>query len=50
MSLVKLAKGDPITGVTMSHARISVLSFELLEEMAGVFSDLEKDEDIWVVV
>ncbi|MBQ1891827.1 MAG: hypothetical protein II164_05750, partial [Firmicutes bacterium] len=48
MSLVKLTKEDHIAVVTMSHAPINVLSFELLDEMAEVFSALEKDEGVWV--
>ena len=50
MELVKLAREGHIAVVTMSHAPINVLSFEMLDEMSEVFSGLEKDEDVWVVV
>ena len=50
MSLVKLTKEDHIAVVTMSHAPINVLSFELLDEMSEVFSELEKDDNVWVVI
>ena len=50
MEYVKLRKEGHTAIVTMSHEPINVLSFEMLEEMASVFSDLEKDPDVWAVV
>ena len=46
MEYVKLRKEGHAAIVTMSHEPINVLSFEMLEEMASVFSDLEKDSDV----
>jgi len=50
MEFVKLSKEGHVAVVTMSHAPINVLSFEMLDEMSEVFSQLEKDQDVWAVV
>ena len=50
MEYVKLRKEGHVAVVTMSHEPINVLSFEMLEEMAQVFSQLEEDKDVWAVV
>ena len=50
MEFIKTSKEGHVAIVTMSHAPINVLSFEMLDEMSQVFSELEKDQDIWVVV
>ena len=50
MEFVKLSKQGHVAVVTMSHAPINVLSFEMLDEMSQVFSELEKDPQIWAVV
>ena len=50
MEFVKLSREGHVAVVTMSHAPINVLSFEMLDEMSEVFSGLEKDPEVWVVV
>ena len=50
MEFVKLSKNGHIAVVTMSNAPINVLTFDMLDEMSQVFSQLEKDPEVWVVV
>ena len=50
MNYIKLEKDGHVAVVTMSHAPINVLSFDMLDEMSAVFSQLEQDADTWAVV
>ena len=50
MEYIKLKKEDYIAIVTISHSPANALSSHVLQELSGLFDELEKDESVRVIV
>lgn len=50
MSLLNVERKDGVATVTLAHEPVNALSIPLLQELYGVFTDLETDKEIKVIL
>lgn len=50
MEYIKTSKDGHVGIITMSHAPINVLTFDMLDEMSEALAEFGRDNDVWCIV